>query len=77
MSFSLVNSKLLLALLLFAVGQTMGWFQLNSQFVWDWWKDKPLVAACVFQYQPEYVSGMELRYAMLRWVRFGAHVFGF
>lgn len=48
MSFSLVNSKLLLALLLFAAGQTMGWFQLNSQFVWDWWKDKPLVAACVF-----------------------------
>ncbi len=40
--------NLLFACFLFAVGQTLGWFQLNSQFVWEWWKDKPLVAAIVF-----------------------------
>ena len=26
----------------------MGWFQLNAQFVWDWWKDKPILSATLF-----------------------------
>ena len=34
--------------LIFSLGQILGWFQLNSQFVWDWWKDKPLFAAIMF-----------------------------
>ena len=34
--------------MLFAIGQTLGWFQLNAQFVWDWWKDKPILAATLF-----------------------------
>jgi len=37
-----------LALTLFAVGQTMAWFQLNSQFVWDWWRDRPLLAVLLY-----------------------------
>jgi len=40
--------NIIFACFLFALGQTLGWFQLNSQFVWDWWKDKPLVAAVLF-----------------------------
>jgi len=44
----LPTSNLLLACLLFALGQTMGWFQLNSQFVWDWWEDKPLLATVLY-----------------------------
>tara|TARA_B100000212_G_C27208004_1_gene461722 strand:+ start:213 stop:551 length:339 start_codon:yes stop_codon:yes gene_type:complete len=32
---------------LFFIGQVLGWFQLNSQYVSDWWKDKPFVAACL------------------------------
>ena len=44
----MLTSKLLLACVLFAIGQTMGWFQLNSQFVWDWWKDKPILATVLF-----------------------------
>ncbi len=34
--------------LLFILGQTLVWFQLNSQFVWDWWKDKPIPAIIFF-----------------------------
>ena len=45
---SLPTFNIVLACLLFAIGQTLGWFQLNSQFVWDWWKDKPLIAAVLF-----------------------------
>jgi hypothetical protein len=37
-----------MACTLFAIGQTLVWFQLNSQFVWDWWKDKPLIAVVLF-----------------------------
>ena len=33
---------------LFILGQTLVWFQLNSQFVWDWWKDKPIPAIIFF-----------------------------
>ena len=40
--------NIIFACFLFALGQTLGWFQLNSQFVWDWWKDKPLTAALIF-----------------------------
>ena len=38
------TSKILLACSLFAIGQTFGWFHLNSQFVWEWWKNKPFLA---------------------------------
>ena len=38
---------LVTGVLLFFVGQIMGWFQLNSQYLSDWWKDKPILAACV------------------------------
>jgi hypothetical protein len=44
----LPTSKMLLACFLFALGQTFGWFQLNSQFVWEWWKDKPVTATILF-----------------------------
>ena len=37
---------LVIGVLLFFVGQVMGWFQLNAQYLSEWWKDKPIVAAC-------------------------------
>ena len=36
---------LYIGILLFFVGQVLGWFQLNSQYTSDWWKDKPIIAA--------------------------------
>ena len=33
---------------LFILGHTFAWFQLNSQFVWEWWKDRPLVAVGLY-----------------------------
>ncbi len=32
---------------LFFLGQILGWFQLNAQYLSDWWKDKPIVAALI------------------------------
>ena len=33
---------------LFTIAQTIAWFQLNSQFMWDWWKDRYLLATFLF-----------------------------
>ena len=30
---------------LFFLGQILGWFQLNAQYISEWWKDKPVIAA--------------------------------
>lgn len=37
--------KLFLGAALFVTGQIIGWFSMNSQFISEWWKDKPLLAA--------------------------------
>ena len=37
-----------LGVLLYALGQILGWFQLNSQFLWKWWAHRPVVSAFVF-----------------------------
>ena len=42
------TSKLLLACILFATGQMLVWFHVNSQFVWEWWQNKPLAALLMF-----------------------------
>jgi len=42
------NYNIAVGLSLFIVGQTMVWFQSNSQLVWNWWKDKPLISAFIF-----------------------------
>ena len=44
----MLTSKWLLGLGLFALGHIFAWFQLNSQFVWEWWEDKPLVAVGLY-----------------------------
>tara|TARA_R100000808_G_C2114997_1_gene127914 strand:+ start:749 stop:1105 length:357 start_codon:yes stop_codon:yes gene_type:complete len=33
---------------LFLFGHILTWFQNNSQFVWDWWKGRPLFTVLLF-----------------------------
>lgn len=33
---------------LFIVGNILAWFQFNSQFVWEWFEDKPVITNCIF-----------------------------
>lgn len=40
--------NIFMGVLLFILGHTFAWFQLNSQFVWDWWRDRPLVAVGLY-----------------------------
>ena len=34
--------------LLFTIGQILIWLNVNSQFVWEWWKDKPLLTSLIY-----------------------------
>jgi len=33
---------------LFIVGHTLAWFQLNSQFVWEWWRQHPWLTVAIY-----------------------------
>jgi hypothetical protein len=40
--------KIALGVMFFTVGNILAWFQFNSQFVWDWWKDRPILSNVIF-----------------------------
>ena len=40
--------KTLIGILFFTLGNIIAWFQFNSQFVWDWGKDKPMLSNFIF-----------------------------
>ena len=40
-------NNILIALLLFTIGQAMIWFQTNGQFVWPWAKENPTLMALI------------------------------
>ena len=48
-------SKLLLAFLLFFIGQAAIWFQTNGQFVWPWFKKNPFLISIIFGTSISYV----------------------
>jgi hypothetical protein len=35
-------------ILFFIIGNILAWFQYNSQFVWRWWADKPVLSSFIF-----------------------------
>jgi hypothetical protein len=37
--------KISLGIALVFLGQIIGWFQLNSQYISEWWEDRPITAA--------------------------------
>ena len=40
--------NILIGILFFAIGNVLAWFQFNSQFVWEWWENKPLLSSLIF-----------------------------
>ncbi len=43
-----MSIKLFYACCLFVIGQSLVWFQLNSQFVWEWWKGRALLVTLLY-----------------------------
>ena len=44
------TTLILLGSLMLLLGQVFAWFLNNSQFVWDWWKDKPIFTAAIWAF---------------------------
>ena len=42
------SQEMLYGIFFMIVGHSFGWFAGNSQFVWDYWKDKPVLATILF-----------------------------
>ena len=42
------SSDMILAMCLFVCGHVLAWYTHNSQFVWDFWKDRPLLSNILF-----------------------------
>ena len=40
--------NMLYGIVLFIIGHTLSWFAGNSQFVWDYWQDKAVLATLLF-----------------------------
>ena len=72
------NYFILLGLLYFAIGQTIIWFMNNSQFAWEWWKDKPFVTVAIYSIPASlfFWYGSKYAYAGLGEV-WGARLLGF
>ena len=36
------------AMSLFALGHALTWLNINAQFKWEFWRDKPILSACIY-----------------------------
>lgn len=79
----MINKNILLGISLGVFGHMISWFSFNSQFVWDFWKDKPLLATIIFGIPSNLAfwyatmnltSGIRNVY-QVRWVLFGLSFF--
>ena len=46
--YEFFSQDMIFGILFFICGHALGWFAGNSQFVWDFWKDKPILATLLF-----------------------------
>jgi hypothetical protein len=43
-----MDHRIIIGFLFFLAAQTVAWYQLNSQFVWEFWKDRAILASLSF-----------------------------
>lgn len=57
-------ATILIGSLAFLLAQIGAWFLNNSQFVWEWWKDKPLITILIWSLPSSYLFwwGTKLAY---------------
>jgi hypothetical protein len=56
--------KTLIGIIFFTVGNVLAWFQFNSQFVWEWWEDKPILSNCIFAIPMGFCFWHAIKYIM-------------
>ena len=43
-----MDKKIIIAIILFIIANILTWFQVNSQFLWSWWRDRPLFTVIIY-----------------------------
>ena len=78
-----MDYRLVVGFLLFTAAQTVAWYQLNSQFVWDFWKDRAILASLNIYASSEqlwtcrflgFASGMII-FPILTWIHLNESMF--
>ena len=71
-------NNIVLGSLFLIAGQIIIWFANNSQFVWEWWKDKPIITCLIYSFPASLIFwyGSKYSYAGLG-EAWGARLLGF
>jgi len=43
-----MDKRIIFAILLFITANILTWFQVNSQFLWTWWKEHPITTILIY-----------------------------
>tara|TARA_Y100001970_G_C14002282_1_gene734031 strand:- start:458 stop:811 length:354 start_codon:yes stop_codon:yes gene_type:complete len=43
-----MNKEIIIIAVLFIFGNILAWFQSNSQFLWQWWYDRPIFTILIY-----------------------------
>jgi|TARA_R110000851_G_scaffold332415_2_gene508616 hypothetical protein len=56
---------MLKGIILFVIANVLAWFQFNSQFVWGWFEDRPIITCAVFAFPMSIVFWYAINSIML------------
>jgi hypothetical protein len=59
-----MSGKLMIAMGLFVIANVFAWFQSNSQFVWKWWYDHPVLTVFIYAIPTSITFFFGWRYAV-------------
>lgn len=59
-----MNKPIIIAVILFILGNTLAWFQANSQFLWKWWYDHPFLTIFMYSIPTSMAFYFGWRYAV-------------
>lgn len=59
-----MNKQVVFIVSLFVIGNLLAWFQANSQFIWKWWYDRPLLTILIYSVPTSFTFYYGWRYAV-------------
>ena len=59
-----MNKEIIIIVALFVLGNILAWFQSNSQFIWDWWYEHPIVTVLIYSVPTSFAFFFGWRYAV-------------
>tara|TARA_A200000159_G_scaffold160566_1_gene180915 strand:+ start:3721 stop:4077 length:357 start_codon:yes stop_codon:yes gene_type:complete len=59
-----MSKHIIFVVMLFIVGNLLAWFQANSQFIWKWWYDRPMLTILVYSVPTSFAFYYGWRYAV-------------